>query len=249
MEQKSIRVFGEVSTEENLHLLKKALPSKSIIINFDGNPFLKEFLLHFYTANNFESVKEFIYKLIEYRTDEMQTGPTTEDSYTDPNFYTKKSFFISAIIMYSKCFNSPKGRVKRLDIKHLLKKLSNDLTLDDRNIPTRLLTIHQKIIMIRNKYVAHVEDSEFETVRAYLTLNMNGRILKHSLNGIYLGTYNFDSEEMQDWILLTSFLIKHLNEKQNELAGLFFNSISRDDLLRLAAEAGAFENNRSFDTQ
>lgn len=243
MQQKSLKLVGEQSTEENVRLIKKALPSKSILIDFDGNPYLKEFLLHFYTANNFESVKELIYKLVEYRVNEMETEISPDNFYSDSNFYVKRSFFISAIIIYSKCFNSPKGKVKKMDIKYLLKKLPPDLTLDDKSIQDRLFTIHQKIITLRNKYIAHVEDSDFETVKAFLTMNMNGRILEHSLNGIYLGTYNFDSEEMQDWILLTSFLIKNLVEKQNELAGLFFNSISRDELLKLAAEAGAFEKN------
>jgi hypothetical protein len=160
--------------------------------------------------------------------------------YNDNNFYIKRSFFISAIITYSRIFNSPKSKIKKLDIKHLVKEMPDDLELDEIGIRNRLLTIHEKIITLRNKYVAHAEDTHFETICAFMKLELNGKILEHSLQGIYSGTYNFDGEEIQDWIMLNSFLIKKLKEKQGQLMDLFFKNLSREELLKLAAEAGAF---------
>jgi hypothetical protein len=243
MKESSVRFWGEQSTEENIRLLKKALPKKSIMVHFDDNPYFKEFLAHFFTASNFEHVKDLIYKLIDYRIDELENDIHPDIFYDDTNMHIKRSFFTSAIVTYSRCFNSPKGKMKKMDIKHLLKKLPADLMFNGKNLPDRLFTIHQKIITLRNKYIAHADDSSFETIKSFMTLNFNGETLEHSLNGIYLGTYNFDNEEMQDWALLTSFLIKNLIEKQKELSDLFFKSISKDELLKLAAEAEAFEKN------
>lgn len=115
--------------------------------------------------------------------------------------------------------------------------MPDDLVLDENKVKDRLLAIHEKVITLRNKYIAHVEDTHFETVKAFLTLEYDGKMLEHSLRGIYLGTYNFDEEEMQDWILLNSYLIKKVSEKQSELTELFFQSISKQELLKLAAEA------------
>jgi hypothetical protein len=142
---------------------------------------------------------------------------------------------------YSRIFNSPKSKIKKLDIKHLVKEIPDDLELDEISIKKRLLTIHEKIITFRNKYVAHAEDTHFETISAFMKFEFDGKNLEHSLQGIYLGTYNFDGEEMQNWIMLTSFLIKKLKEKQGELMDLFFKNLSREELLRLAAEAGVFD--------
>jgi hypothetical protein len=165
---------------------------------------------------------------------------TNADVYIDDNFYVKRSFFISAITTYARIFNSPKSKIKKLDIKHLIKEIPEDLTLDEISIRDRLLTIHEKVITLRNKFIAHAEDTHFETISAYMKFEFNGKILEHSLQGVYLGTYGFDGEEIQDWIMLTSFLVKKLTEKQGELMELFFKSLGREELLKLAAEAGAF---------
>ena len=239
MEKLSVKYWGQLSTEKNLTIIKKLLPKKSIIVHFEGNPYFKEFLSHFFTANNLEFVQELVYKLAESRIAENDSEVHAE-VYNDNNFYIKRSFFISAIITYSRIFNSPKSKIKKLDIKHLVKEIPDDLEPDEIGIRNRLLTIHEKIITLRNKYVAHAEDTHFETICAFMKLELNGKILEHSLQGIYLGTYNFDGEEIQDWIMLNSFLIKKLKEKQEQLMDLFFKNLSREELLKLAAEAGAF---------
>lgn len=73
-----------------------------------------------------------------------------------------------------------------------------------------------------------------------MKFEFDGKMLEHSLDGVYLGTYTFDEEEIQNWIMLISFLIKKIKTKQEELMDLFFKSINREELLKLAAEAGAF---------
>jgi hypothetical protein len=239
MEKQSIKYFGQQSTEKNIEIIRKLLPKKSVIVHFEGNPYFKEFLSHFFTANNLEFVQELVYKLAEFRIAENDSN-AHQDIYNDSNFYIKRSFFISAIITYSRIFNSPKSKIKKLDIKHLVKEISEDLILDEISMRDRLLTIHEKIITLRNKYVAHAEDTHFETINAFMSFQFNGKVLEHSLQGVYLGTYNFDGEETQDWIMLNSFLIKKLKEKQGELMDLFFNNLNREELLKLAAEAGAF---------
>jgi hypothetical protein len=57
MEKQSVKYWGEPSTEENLAIIKKLLPNKSIVVHFEGNPYFKEFLSHFFTANNLEFVQ------------------------------------------------------------------------------------------------------------------------------------------------------------------------------------------------
>lgn len=239
MEKQSIKYFGEHNTEKNIEIIKKMLPKKSVLVHFEGNPYFKEFISHFFTANNLEFVQELVYKLAEFKIAENDSD-THADVYIDDNFYIKRSFFISAIITYSRIFNSPKSKIKKLDIKHLIKEISEDLILDEISVRTRLLTIHEKIITLRNKYIAHSEDTHFETINAYMRFQFNENVLEHSLQGVYLGTYNFDGEEIKDWIMLNSFLIKKLKEKQEELTDLFFSNLNREDLLKLAAEAGAF---------
>lgn len=236
MEEQFIKFFGEQSADANMLLLKKALPEKSIMIEFEGNRYLKGFLAHFFTASDLEFVKELIHQLIDLRIKD-----NADDHFVEKNFHLKRSLFTTAIVTYMRCFNSPKGKLQKLDIKHLLKKLPDDLVFNGKFMKERLLGLHERIAFLRNKYIAHADDNDFETVGTYMTLNYNGKNLEYSLNGIYLATYNFDEEEMQNWIFLISFYIKYLVEKQNELTDAFFKSISKEDLFRLATEAGAFE--------
>lgn len=240
MEKLSVKYRGQQSPEENVAIIKKILPKKSTVVHFEGNPYFKEFISHFFTANNLEFVQELVYELAEFRITEQENDIHAE-VYEDKNLNIKRSFFISAIINYTRIFNSPKGKIKKLDIKHLIKEIPEDLDLNEIGIRERLLSIHEKITTLRNKYIAHAEDTHFEAISAFMKFEFNGKILEHSLQGIYLGTYNFDGEEIQDWIMLISFLIKKVKEKQEELMDLFFKNLSREDLLKLAAEAGAFK--------
>lgn len=196
MKQKSIRLTEEQTTEANINMLKRALPEKAIIVEFEENPYFKEFLAYFFTAQNLSHVQNLVDKLAELHIQNEQ-GEAKAAFYEDPNFYIKRSFFTSAIITYARAFNSPKGKIKKPDVKHLLKQLPDDLVFDDeRKIKERLLTIHEKIITLRNKFIAHVEDSHFETVRAYITFNFENNVLQHSLNGMYLGRYSLSGEEI-----------------------------------------------------
>lgn len=242
MKKLSVKYRGQQSTEENIMIIKKLLPKQSIIVRFEGNPYLKEFVSYFFTANNLEFVQDLISKLVEFR---ISDNDINAEVYEDNNFYIKRSFFISAIINYSRIFNSPKSKIKKLDIKHLIKEIPEDLDLDGIGVKERLLTIHEKIITLRNKYIAHAEDTHFETICAFINFEFDGKMLEHSLQGIYLGTYNFDEEEIQDWTMLISFLIKKIKEKQEELMDLLFSKMSREELLKLAAEAGVFNKDGS----
>lgn len=239
MKKLSIKYRGQQSTEENIAVIKKILPKKSIIVYAEGNLYLKEFLSYFFTANNLEFVQALVSKLAEFRIAENESDIHTE-VYEDNNFYIKRSYFISSIINYSRIFNSPKSKIKKLDIKHLIKEIPEDLVLDGIGMKERLLTIHEKIITLRNKYIAHADDTHFETICAFVNFEFDGKVLEHSLRGAYLGTYNFDEEEIQDWIMLISFLIKKIKEKQEELMDLIFKNMSREEILKLAAEAEAF---------
>ena len=221
-------------------MLQRALPEKAVIVEFEDNPYFKEFLAHFFTAQNLLYVQDLIDKLAELHIANDQ-NETKGAFYEDPNFYIKRSFFTSAIVTYARAFNSPKGKIKKPDVKHLLKQLPDDLVFDDeRKLKERLLTIHEKIITLRNKFIAHAEDSHFETVSAYITFNFENNVLQHSLNGMYLGTYSLSGEEIQEWIMLNAYLQKKLLEKQRELTDLFFEKLSKDELLRIATAARAF---------
>lgn len=245
MKQKSIRLAEAQTMETNISILKRALPEKSIMVEFEGNPYFKEFLAYFFTANNLKYVQDLIDRLAELHIENEQDEANVA-FYQDQNFYIKRSFFTSAIVTYARAFNSPKGKIKKPDVKYLLKQLPDDLVFDDeRKIKDRLLTIHEKIITLRNKFIAHVEDSHFETVKAYITFSFENNILQHSLNGMYLGAYNLSGEEIQEWIMLNAYLQKKLLEKQEELTDLFFQKLSKEKLLKIAAAAGAFEKNVS----
>lgn len=238
--KKSIRLAEEQTTEANINMLKRALPEKAIIVEFEENPYFKEFLAYFFTAQNLSHVQNLVDKLADLHIENEQSEAKVA-FYEDPNFYIKRSFFTSAIITYARAFNSPKGKIKKPDVKHLLKQLPDDLVFDDeRKIKERLLTIHEKIITLRNKFIAHVEDSHFEMVRAYITFNFQNNVLQHSLNGMYLGIYSLSGEEIQEWIMLNAYLQKKLLDKQNELTDLFFQKLSKEELLKIAAAAGAF---------
>lgn len=245
MKQKSIRL-AEVQTKgANINMLKRALPEKAILVEFEGNPYFKEFLAYFFTAQNLSHVQDLVDKLAELHiADERNEAKVT--FYEDPNFYIKRSFFTSAIVTYARAFNSPRGKIKKPDVKHLLKQLPDDLVFDDeRKIKERLLAVHEKIMTLRNKFIAHAEDKHFETVSAYITFSFENNVLQHSLSGVYLGTYSLSGEEIQEWIMLNAYLQKKLLEKQRELTDLFFQKLSKEDLLRIAAAAGAFKKNVS----
>lgn len=240
MKQKSIRLADEQTTEANISMLKRALPKKAIIVEFEENHYFKEFLAYFFTAQNLVHVQNLIDKLAELHIENEQNQAEIA-FYEDQNFYIKRSFFTSAIITYARAFNSSKGKIKKPDVKHLLKQLPDDLVFDDeRKIKQRLLTIHEKIITLRNKFIAHAEDSHFETVKAYITFNFENNVLQHSLNGMYLGVYSLSGEEIQEWIMLNAYLQKKLLNKQNELIDLFFKNLSKEELLRIASAAGVF---------
>lgn len=239
MEKQSVKYFGQQDTEKNIEIIKKMLPRKSVMVFFDENPYFRGFLSHFFTANNLSFVQELIQKLAEFRIAENESN-ATEDVYSDSNFYVKRSFFISAIITYARVFNSPKSKIKKLEVKDLVKRIPEDIILDNISLRSRLIAIHEKIMTLRNKYIAHAEDTHFETIGAFMKFEFDGKLLEHSLQGAYLGTYNFDEEEIQDWIMLNSFLIEIHKEKQEELVDLFFKNLSREELLKLAAEACAF---------
>src|SRR5580700_7740095 len=161
MEKQSVKYFGKPNTEENIEIIKKILPGKSVIVSFNENPYFKEFLSYFFTTNNLEFVQELVSKMAEFK---IIGNDTNADVYIDDNFYVKRSFFISAITTYARIFNSPKSKIKKLDIKHLIKEIPEDLTLDEISIRDRLLTIHEKVITLRNKFIAHAEDTHFETI-------------------------------------------------------------------------------------
>lgn len=239
MQFRSVKYYGDQSSDKNLELLKKFLPANSVLVNFKENPFFKGFVSHFGTLNNLKFVQDLVYKLAELRIAD-NNAEEYDNIFTDQNLITKRCLFISTTVAYSRIFNSPKGKSHSFSIKDLIKEIPEDLIIEEVSLRNRLLVLHEKVMQLRNKYIAHTDDSHFEEISAFVHFNLEGNGLEYSIRGIYLGIHNFDEEEIQDWIMLLSLLVKKHQEKLVEQSDLFFKNFSREELLRLAGEAGIF---------
>ena len=68
----------------------------------------------------------------------------------ETNYVIKYAFWFAGSMTYCRCFNSGKGRHKRLNEKHIHK------------VNSSLQQIHHEITLLRNKYLAHADKNEFE---------------------------------------------------------------------------------------
>jgi hypothetical protein len=87
MKQKSIRLAEVQTTEANINMFKRALPKKAIVVEFEENPYFKEFLAYFFTAQNLSHVQNLVDKLADLHIENEQSEGEVA-FYEDPNFYT-----------------------------------------------------------------------------------------------------------------------------------------------------------------
>ncbi|MDR6967916.1 hypothetical protein J2X31_001930 [Flavobacterium arsenatis] len=144
--------------------------------------------------------------------------------------HTEEALWYSLIIIYGRCFsNATKGQKVKLDKEKLFS--ANDLNNN------HLLT-HNKLIDIRNNFIAHRGDNENEIPIVYLKLPVDEIDETYQPEFEIVSTrYVTDSFEfLEEIVLLINFLIPQVDMKLKKCGeklkkGLF--SLEKDLLLKL----------------
>jgi len=131
----------------------------------------------------------------------------------------KSSLMFSLIVKYVRLFNSGKGRGVSLNRKDVIKPLGENLS-----------NFHDSVVEIRNTYLAHAGDGDYETRAIALILNPeidDKKILKTRYTGFSLKD---DEENIEKYIELIESVHRHVDEKINEIRKLVQEEVGKLDI-------------------
>ena len=112
-------------------------------------------------------------------------------------------YFRSLIITYRKCFADSKGR-------HKLEK-QRDL----KRAPSHLLDLHNDLIDLGNKYIAHADKTPYDQSSIYLIIDSHEKAV--GIQVFRMSLENFDKNQLQTWSQLINFLKNNLSYTLNQL--------------------------------
>lgn len=140
----------------------------------------------------------------------------------------KMSLLFFAIINYGKCFAKADGRSVMLNSKEAFKGVDN-----------KIIDYHEKLIDIRNNYIAHAGIGNYEQYPFSLTLNPdlnNKKVLGYMVNGIaqikdhhiYIDKYVEVIEHLESYV--NNAIIKVKERLDKEVAALDIDEIYNNSL-------------------
>lgn len=224
----SYKLYNELNETSLNEILDNYIPQNSIIL--DKDKIIIQFLSYCSLENDFNFILDAVSTLVNFRLEEREKFHN-ENKYIDTNLTIKRSLFTSIITTYAKCFNSSNvnGRTN-LNADFIKKNFQEDLL----NL-NEFLKFHEKIINMRNTYIAHSDKNLFEKDICYMNFNYNNErgFLEIEINYISGGTYNFDEDEFQLLILLCSHLKKNVVEKKTIISDKIIKNYSKEQLIEL----------------
>ncbi len=208
-------------------ILKESLPNNCWKID-DRIKFVKQYESYCSIKDELEYINTLISKLTDYRVKEHDLIK----SKTDSDFWLKKSLFQSVIIGYTRCFNSTNknGRIS-INEDFIRKKFPENPNISLQNA----IKFHRWLLTIRNKYIAHADESEFEKTIGFIEFSYDGKILESKFSHVSVGLYSFNEDEITNLIILTSWLLKQVREKQKVLLKKVKNELTDEGLMRIGA--------------
>jgi len=211
MPQKFIRTSLS-SREILLRIHKDSLPSKLLEVEIPQNDKrIKAFLRYQLTAEHLAKSLEFVnaYK----KLGDSKTVNKKLDEYEEKNSTIKFALTIGAIMMYYKPFTTTKGPLSHKPLKP---------NLCYKNRPT-LEKFHSKISLMRNQFIAHSGDSEYEAIAAFLTFEQLPNPWLHAEHVYHLG---FDLDEINLFEKMIKHLISFIEIKTIKYRNEFFELIN-----------------------
>jgi hypothetical protein len=142
-------------------------------------------------------VKNAVNKLIDLK--QQRTGnpkPTDE--------VVESSLWYSAIAQYGRCFNKNEGGYTRLEVNDIF-ALPTDQLLKD---------IHDNLMILRNRFVAHRDDTEYEQAVIIMQIpKAGGDDDKIAFNIKAAITFSPPIDSLKDYIKLFDFLLPKIDAK------------------------------------
>lgn len=137
-------------------------------------------------------VREILCKLLHLQSQEVKTPLSLE----------RRCLYISATVIYMKCFTKSKTRNTRLDKTNIKNK--------------KLQSIHERIASDRHNLYAHQGESKFEIMRAEMAI-VDSENDKYELRCFQLQRIG-PFEHLDDFCKLVDQLIKHVENKISKAA-------------------------------
>ncbi len=204
--------------------VKKIIPKNSVILK-KAEKLVANYLSYCSIENDLEFVREAISKLMEIRLNEFEHKNT--DGYEDKRLIEKRGLFIAILTSYSKCFNSNKGRVS-LNEQFITKDFPASLLNKEK-----ILDFHRKMIALRNKFIAHADESFYESTIGFMAFSIEGSVLNTTINYATGIVYSFNESELENMMILSAYLMKQVENKKKQLTDKIISKLSKEELISL----------------
>tara|TARA_R110001592_G_scaffold255297_2_gene518818 strand:- start:1059 stop:1760 length:702 start_codon:yes stop_codon:yes gene_type:complete len=227
MDERSFKIFDSITKGKLTEHLIGRLPPNSTVLD-PTSKFVKQFIDYCSIESDLEMVKRSISELSNIRIEEYKKHK--KDDYEDPILLVKRSLFISTIIGYCRCFNSSKGR------------LSINQNFIKRNFPSSLMSVdntiefHNKIVEIRNNYIAHANNYHLEQVIGFIQFEYKNGHLESRMNYAQAANYSFHEDELEKFLILASFLMEQIHSKKERVSTKIIEEMTFEGLMRLGVE-------------
>ncbi|PQJ71919.1 hypothetical protein [Polaribacter butkevichii] len=163
---------------------------------------------------------------------ELQIIREKEKHQKEERILIKRSLFISVITTYGRCFTCTKknGRIwlnKNLITEYFPK--NSDINSKD------LIKFHEYIMNLRHKYIAHADENNFESTRAYIEFEFDYKsfILNSKIKNFTAGMYNFDETQMSNFKIISNCFLAIVEIKKSELVEKLKNEIGNEKLKQI----------------
>ncbi|PIB34486.1 hypothetical protein BFP72_03190 [Reichenbachiella sp. 5M10] len=227
MEERSFKIFDPITKDKLTEHLIGRLPPNSAVLD-PKSKFVKQFIDYCSIESDLEMVKRSISELGDIRIEEYEKY--SKDDYEDPILLIKRSLFVSTIIGYCRCFNSSKGRLS-INQDFIKRNFPNSLMNADNTIE-----FHNRIVEIRNNFIAHANNYHLEQVIAFIQFEYIDGQLVSRMNYAEAANYSFHEDELENFMILSSFLMKQVQNKKEKVSAKIVEEMTYDGLMKLGAE-------------
>jgi len=224
MKRESYKVFSKIEKGDLAKIIIDKIPNNSVILKKE-DPIVKRYLDLSSIETDLEFVKESVSMLLEIRITQSKTA--IPNNYKDEKLVLKRSLYISSILSYARCFNKSNGRLSLSE-----KNLKKDFPIDLLNLENTLL-FHKSLMDLRNKLIAHADEHPLEETVAFINFELNDNYLDSKIEYIYSNKYFPDEDELQNFLIISAFLIKQVEKEKDKISSKILAEIGEQNLLEL----------------
>jgi len=226
--RESSKLFVDINDSIIDNRIMKKIPDNSIILKRDDK-IISNYLSYCSIENDLEFISEATSELISIRLRDNEH--ITDNSYYDFNLILKRSLFISILTSYGRCFKFSKGRIS-LNEQFITRDYSENL-LSKENA----LLFHRHMLNLRDKFIAHVDETFYERTIGFMHFELNDRLLDVSINYVTGILYSFNENELENLLILSRVLLTNIEQKKTQITNKIINKFSRDELILLGLKA------------